>query len=125
MIVLDTSALVAFLRSEPGQEVVASHFADACMSAVNLSETLARMVREGIEPRALRQQLDDLRLGVVDFDPAQAVIAAEIREHARRHGVGLADCCCLALALHMALPVVTADRPWLRLGFDIQVILIR
>jgi PIN domain nuclease of toxin-antitoxin system len=125
VIVLDTSALVAFLRREPGHEAVASRWADARMSAVNLSETLARMAREGIEPRTLRQQLDDLGLGVIDFDPVQAVIASEIREHARSYGVGLADCCCLALALHMTLPVLTADRPWLKLGFGVQVTLIR
>jgi PIN domain nuclease of toxin-antitoxin system len=125
VIVLDTSALVALLRREPGHEVVASHWATACISAVNLSETLARIAREGIEPRAIKQQLDDLGLGVIDFDPAQAVTAGEIREHARGYGVGLADCCCLALALHMALPVLTADRPWLRLGLGIQVTLIR
>ena len=125
MIVLDTSALAAFLRREPGHEVVASHWAEACISAVNLSETLARMAREGIEPRALEQRLEDLGLGVIDFDRAQAVIASEIREHARSFGVGLADCCCLALALHMALPVLTADRPWLKLGVGVQVTLIR
>lgn len=125
MTVLDTSALVAFLRREPGHEMVASRWAEARISAVNLSETLARMARDGIDPRALRHRLDELGLGVVDFDPAQAVIAGEIREHARRYGVGLADCCCLALALHMALPVLTADRPWLSLGFGVQVTLIR
>jgi PIN domain nuclease of toxin-antitoxin system len=125
VIVLDTSALVALLCREPGHEVVASHWAEACISVVNLSETLARMAREGVEPRALKQHLDDLGLGIIDFDPAQAVIAGEIREHARSHGVGLADCCCLALALHMARPVLTADRPWLRLGLGVQVTLIR
>jgi PIN domain nuclease of toxin-antitoxin system len=31
----------------------------------------------------------------------------------------------LALALHMTLPVLTADRPWLKLGFGVQVTLIR
>jgi ribonuclease VapC len=125
VIVLDTSALTAFLRREPGHELVASRWAEACMSAVNLSETLARMSREGIEPRTLEQRLDNLGLGVIDFDRAQAVIASEIREHARNLGVSLGDCCCLALALHMALPVLTADRPWLKLDVGVQVTLIR
>jgi PIN domain nuclease of toxin-antitoxin system len=125
VIVLDTSALVALLRREPGHEVVASHWARACISAVNLSETLARMAREGIEARALKQQLDDLGLAIIDFDAAQAVIAGDLRELARSHGVGLADCCCLALARHMVSPVLTADRAWESLGSGVQVKLIR
>jgi hypothetical protein len=38
--VLDASALLAFLRKEPGAERVQSVLSSACISAVNLSETI-------------------------------------------------------------------------------------
>jgi ribonuclease VapC len=125
MIVVDASALMALLLGEPGSDAVAERISESAISAVNLAEVLARMSREQISPRTLIAKLAALGLTVVDFDQAQAVFAGEIREHARAQGVGLADCCCMALALHQAWPVLTADRTWTKLGFDIDVHLIR
>ena len=45
--VLDASALVAFLRDEPGADKVAAVLAQSCMSAVNLAETISKMVEYG------------------------------------------------------------------------------
>jgi ribonuclease VapC len=125
MIVLDASALMALLLGEPGKDAVTDQIASAAISAVNLSEVLARMTREGISSRLLVPKLEALGLTVVEFDQPQAIIVSDIREHARSHGVGLADCCCIALALHRAWPVMTADRAWATLGFEIDVRLIR
>lgn len=125
MIVLDASAVMAYLLREAGHEVVAAVLEHSAISAVNLSEVLARLYREGIEPRELAGRLAGAGVTVVDFDSAQAVLASKLREDARRQGMGLADCCCLALALHKALPVVTADRAWHKLGIDVEIRLIR
>ena len=125
MIVLDASALMALLLSEPGQKVVAEHVAGAAISAVNLAEVLARMARERISSRILLPKLEALGLTIVDFDQPQAVIVSDIREHARGYGVGLADCCCIALAMNRAWSVLTADRVWTTLGFEVDVQLLR
>ena len=125
MIVVDASALMALLLREPGSDVVAERISKSVISAVNLAEVLARMSRERISARTLVPKLTALGLAIVDFDQAQAVIASDIREYARGQGVGLADCCCMALAVHQAWPVLTADRTWMKLGFDIDVQLIR
>lgn len=125
MIVLDTSALAAFLLREPGHEMIAAHLGAACISTVNMVEVYGRMAREGIQPRALGVRLDGLGLEVVAFDPAQAVIAGDLREFARANGVSLGDCCCLALAINRVLPVLTGDRAWQRLGFGLEVRLFR
>ena len=79
MIVLDASALMALLLSEPGKDVVAEHVPEAVISAVNLAEVLARMARERIPSRILIPKLEDLGLTVVDFDQPQAVIVGDIR----------------------------------------------
>ncbi len=125
MIVLDASALIALLLAEPGRETVEEHIATTAISAVNLAEVLARTSRERISSRILLPKLDALGLTIVDFDPPQAVVVSDIREYARGHGVGLADCCCIALAMSRAWPVLTADRIWTTLGFDIDIRLIR
>ena len=125
MIVIDSSALLAFLLREPGHEIVTAQLAQASMSTVNFSEVLARMSRENIAPRTLGPKLLELGLTLVEFDPPQAVIASEIRESARTHGIAMSGCCCIALAMHQAMPVLTADRAWTSLGFDVDVQLIR
>lgn len=125
MIVLDASALTAMLLGEPGQDTVAERIAEAAISAVNLAEVLTRLSRDQILPRTLVPRLTDLGLAIAEFDQAQAVLASEIRDHARSQGLGLADCCCLALAMHRALPVLTADRAWATLGLDLDIRLIR
>ena len=45
--VLDASALIAFLRNEPGADEVAAVLTRCCISAVNLAETLGKMVEHG------------------------------------------------------------------------------
>jgi len=52
MIALDASALLAFLFREAGHERVGALIDDACLSAVNLSEVIARFVRDGHDPPA-------------------------------------------------------------------------
>jgi PIN domain nuclease of toxin-antitoxin system len=47
MIVLDASALLAYLFKETGHEIVAKYIEDACISTVNLSEVAGRLIRDG------------------------------------------------------------------------------
>ena len=125
MIVVDASALLALLLKERGHEKIAERLAGALISSVNFSEVLARLLRQHIAPREAAPRIVELGINVVAFDHEQATIAAEIREHARAAGLGLADCCCLALALQQKLPVLTTDRIWKSLGLEIDIELFR
>jgi ribonuclease VapC len=125
MIVVDASALLALLLKEPGHEKVTARLNGSIMSAVNLSEVLARLVRHGIVPAEAHPKISALGITAVNFDSDQAIIAASIRETARAAGLGLADCCCLALALRDQLPVLTADKVWRSLGLALDIEIIR
>ncbi len=125
MIVIDASALLVLLLKEPGHENVAAKLAHSLMSAVNLSEVLARLVRHGVFPDEAHPRIAELGIAIVAFDQEQAVIAASIRETARAAGLGLADCCCLALGLSEQVPVLTADRAWKSLGLAVPIELVR
>ena len=125
MIVIDASALLALLLKEPGHEKVATRLSGSFMSTVNLSEVLARLVRHGMYPEESQPKIAELGITAVSFDLDQAIIAASIRDSARASGLGLADCCCLALALRDRLPVLTADKVWQTLGLALDIELIR
>jgi ribonuclease VapC len=114
--VLDASALLAFLQHEPGHERVTEALSSAsAISAVNLSEVVAKL-RDTHAPEAtIRQALNGLLargLEVVPFDEALAFAAGFLRPVTREFGLSLGDRACLALGLGRAQPVLTADRRW-------------
>ena len=123
--VLDASALIAFLRNERGAEKVASVLNRSCISAVNLAETLGKMVEYGKELEAVAFQIERLRIPVVPFDAIQAHIAASLWKQTRVVGMSLGDRVCLALALTTSLPALTTEEAWVKHNFGVQVVKIR
>ena len=44
MVVLDSSALIAFFKEEPGADFIENHIAEAAVSAVNVQEVAKKML---------------------------------------------------------------------------------
>ncbi len=112
---LDASALLAWLREEPGAENVERTLDGARISAVNLSEVLQKSLAAGLtlsEMSPLPEELGTLGLSVVDFGTREAGVAAELWSVTRSLGLSLADRACLATAICLESPAMTADRGW-------------
>ncbi len=122
--IVDASALLAILNQEPGTEPWAEEIARASISAVNLSEVVAKLADLGMSESEVRGILDPLGLDVVAFDAPQAYLAGLLRPATRELGLSLGDRACLALGGSLKIPVLTADRSWrkLRVGLEIRVI---
>lgn len=125
MIVLDASALLAYLFREPGHERVAGVMDDACISAVNLSEVIGRFVRDGHDGDEVRRRIAGLSIEVVPFGAPDAALAASLLTRTRRLGLSLGDRACLALALARGVVALTADGDWKRLRGGPRVEVIR
>jgi PIN domain nuclease of toxin-antitoxin system len=110
--VLDASALLALLQGEPGTEMVAGLLPNCCMSAVNLSEVVAKLLDHNMPVRAARAALDELSIDVHPFDRDAAYAAGELRQSTKRLGLSFGDRACLALAARLGVAAVTADRAW-------------
>ena len=123
--VLDASAMLAFLRSEPGKDVVYGFRGNALASAVNVAEVGSRLSDLGASPAEVRRSIGLLAVEVVAFDEEQALATAASRRATRHRGLSLGDRACLELAASRGLPAVTADRAWAELGVDVEVRLIR
>ncbi|MGD0430911.1 MAG: type II toxin-antitoxin system VapC family toxin [Acetobacteraceae bacterium] len=115
-VVLDASALLALLQSEPGAEVVADLLSVGVMSAVNLSEVVAKLIDHGMPLDQAREALDELPIQVHPFDRDAAFAAAELRRVTRSAGLSLGDRACLALAAHLGVAAVTSDGAWATLA---------
>ena len=127
-IVLDSSAVLAVLFQEPGQEVVKAAFGrGAAISAANLAEAMTRLVRDGMAAEIAARALSALPMTVHDLDHDLAIQAGAIFAQTRPFGLSLGDRACLALARQEKLPALTADRVWLQAGplVDVEVRLIR
>ena len=66
-IVLDASVILAHLGGEPGSERAEAFFGDALMSAVNLSEVVAKLVERGASLGLVRAALSRYGLQVARF----------------------------------------------------------
>ena len=124
-VVLDTSAILAVVNEEPGAEVVLPMLDRAIINAVTLAEVITKMADWGIDESTIRDRLDDLGIRIVPFDEDQAYRTGMLRSAIRRFGLSLGDRACLALGLIRELPVVTADRNWVRVSLDLDLQLIR
>jgi PIN domain nuclease of toxin-antitoxin system len=124
-LVLDASALLALLNDEPGAEVVASHLDGAVVSAVNISEVVAKLADAGVPPDVIRAALDELDLEVLPFDTLHAYAAGELRPLTRHLGLSFGDRACLAVGQVLGRPVLTTDRNWQTLKLPIPVHLVR
>ena len=111
-VVLDASAVLALVRDEPGADKVAPHVGRAAISAVNLQEVIKELLLSGLDEATTRDLLDELRLDVRAHDVDAAYSAADLHAQTRQYGRGLGDRSCLALAVQLGVPALTADREW-------------
>lgn len=124
--VLDASALLALLNGEPGSEIVAGALAGgAAMSAVNLSEVVAKLAELGMTSDLIHQVIDQLGIEVVAFDTDLGYQAGMLRPLTRTAGLSLGDRACLAVAHWLRLPALTADRSWMANNVQVDIRLLR
>lgn len=124
-VVLDASALLAYLQDEPGGEQVREVLAHSVMSTVNWAEVIGKARDDGVDTRGLREDLASLGLALQPFSADQAEIAGRLKERTRRFGLSLGDRACLALGSDRGETVYTVDRAWLQLALGVDVETIR
>ncbi len=111
--ILDASALLAFLLAEPGKDRVAEALIDgAVMTTVNFAEVVTRYVLRGAKDRAATL-LERIPLTLVAVDEDLALRSALMADVTRAAGLSMGDRICLALGQRTGQTVLTADRSWL------------
>ena len=125
--VLDTSAVLAILFREPGQDVVRSALHEgALLSAVNFAEAITRLVRDGMAADRAAAAITALPIGLRDLDAQLATDAGALFAQTRPFGLSLGDRACLALARQESVPALTGDRVWVEvaplLGVEVRLI---
>ena len=123
--VLDASALLALLKGEAGWEIVAAYLPFSTMSAVNVSEAVAKSVENGADPVIVRERILDKEMTILPFEQEDAFTAGNLRAVTRELGLSFGDRACLALAQRLNMPVLTSDLAWHGLDIGVELIFIR
>lgn len=110
--VLDSTALIALVSSEPGCENVAAILDGSTISAVNLTETIHKLVQRGSAPQIVERLLGELQLNVTEWTETLSYRSAEFAMFGRSHGLSLGDRACLTLAKQLRATAVTSDHAW-------------
>ena len=114
ILVLDASAMIAFLRDEPGAQEVADALLDPnceCRAhALNLCEVYYDFHRVGGREEALQAIADLVQVGVVQDSAMSSSVwqsAGALKANLRR--VSLADCFALEMTHRLNAAILTAD----------------
>lgn len=124
-VVLDASAVLAYLKQEPGADKVAKAIPRGIISSVNLAEVVSKLSEDAVTEEAVAVQVALLAVPVISFDERQALRTGALRKATAHYGLSLGDRACLALAEQERLPILTADRVWKALDLGLEVMLIR
>jgi ribonuclease VapC len=124
-VVLDASAILAAIGSEPGAGIVMEQVSHAAVSTVNLAEVKSKLVDCGFPPGDAWEAAISFSREIFDFDTRQADLAGGLISKTRHLGLSLGDRSCLALAMILKAPVYTADRDWAKLDLGLKIHLVR
>lgn len=111
--VLDASAMIAYLRDEPGGDVIERALLDTssqCLAhAINLCEVFYDFHRAGGESAATSAISDLVAAGVIERTDFDHAFWQEVGRLKARGKVSIADCCCLALTMRVGATLLTSD----------------
>jgi PIN domain nuclease of toxin-antitoxin system len=123
-VILDASALLAYLQDEPGGDRVDGVLSESVISSVNWAEVVQKSLAAAVDVDGMLDELKALGLRVEPFTSEDGEMAGRLWEQTRQAGLSLGDRACLSLGLRLGVTVLTSDRAWasLNLSLDIQVI---
>lgn len=124
-VVLDASAVLAYLYREPGEPVVSAYAGGCAISAVNLDEVVAKLADRGQTREEIELDLEPLTMTVEPWTEARALRSGMLSPLTRRLGLSAGDRAALTLALDLDLPVLTTDRAWATVPLGATVVVIR
>ncbi len=123
--VLDASAFLAMIKSEPGWDRVAVALPTAAMSSVNAAEVYSKLSEWNVSREEHARCHAVIKDRIIPFDADLAYRTGALRGATMHKGLSLADRACLALAQRMGVRAITSDKTWAELNVKIDIEVIR
>ena len=119
-VVIDASVILQVANREHGYESVIPFLPTGLVSAVNLAESVNKLIRDGARAVA-EEALRPLIWNVVPFTAEQAWEVGRMRERAGKMELSLGDLACLAAGRCLGHSVLTNDGDWLAVDFGVTI----
>ena len=125
--VLDASALLALLQTEPGSDAVLSRIKHGacCISAVNVTRVLTRLIDRGMRGKMPKPHSTRLNWRCRHSTMPRRVPAPHCVRHRAAVGLSIGDRAYLALARSQQMPALTEGRAWAQLDCGVIIEQIR
>jgi PIN domain nuclease of toxin-antitoxin system len=115
-VILDASALIAYILQERGWETIQNLISKSIMSSVNVSEVAKYFIeKKDVQIEQIKRTMNQLIDEVIVFDEDQAYICADLIRYTKQYGLSQADRACISLALSTGYPIYTTDKAWNKL----------
>ena len=124
-VVLDASALLAYLQDEPGSQVVDRVLSESVISSVNWAEVVQKAIAVEVDVDGMLNELQALGLRVEPFTIEDGEVAGRLWKQTKQAGLSLGDRACLSLGMRLGVIVLTCDRAWTSIDLALDVQLIR
>ncbi len=122
---LDTSAIIALIKKEPGYKIVSNILANSAISTVNFTELISTLIKEGVSEEDADAITENIIPEIIPYDHEVAINAGKLISITKPYGLSLGDRACIALGMQLELPIYTADKIWAKLdlpNLDIKLI---
>ncbi len=123
--VIDSSVILAILRSESGNDSAGIYVPHAAMSSVSLAEIVTKCIEWELDPDDAVTFVRDTGMNVHDFTGDDAILAGRLAVGVPKGVLSLGDRACIATAVRLKATAVTADRVWAELALPCPIELIR
>jgi len=124
-VLLDTSAIIALLKKEPGYETLEEVIANSSISIINLSELVSVLTRSGIAENEIDEIIKDIIPEVTPFNEDIAINTGKLIKQTKDFGLSFGDRACIATGIYYNMPVYTTDKVWKDLRTLAKVIVVR
>lgn len=118
---LDTSAIIALLKKEPGYEILEDVIANSSMSSVNLSELVAVLARSGVPEEEIDEIITDIVPEIIPFSENLSIKTGKLISVTKEYGLSLGDRACIATGSYYNMEIYTKDSIWLNLTENVKV----
>lgn len=120
-VIIASSALIALINREEGDEVVKQLLPNAIMSTVNVAEVMGIMMNKySFTEDEIIESMNECIQSIIPFTFSQAKIAGKLAiiNKETKLGLSLSDKACISLGIDLSIPIYTADKIWQDLKYN-------
>lgn len=114
---LDTSAIIAWLKQESGYKILEDVIASSALSSVNLRELVSVLTISNIKENEIDTIITDIVPDVIPFSESISIKAGKLISLTKDYEIKRLLRACIATVSYYSMEIYTTDKIWLMISF--------